>query len=49
MSNIPEMNQVWTPAGNAITAVLKGQASPSAAMKTAVTQIKADIAKAHGG
>jgi len=49
MPNIPEMNQVWTPMGNAIALALQGKATPAAAAHAAVTQIKADIAKAHGG
>jgi arabinogalactan oligomer/maltooligosaccharide transport system substrate-binding protein len=47
--NIPEMSQVWTPAGNAIGLVFKGQAAPSAAAATMTTQIKAAIAKEHSG
>lgn len=47
--NIPEMAQVWTPAGNAIGLVFKGQATPSDAAKIMTAQIKTNIAKAHGG
>jgi len=47
--NIAEMAQVWSPAGNAIGLVFKGQATASDAAKTMTSQIKADIAKAHGG
>lgn len=47
--NIPEMAQVWTPAGNAIGLVFKGTATPSDAAKTMTAQIKQAIAKAHGG
>lgn len=49
MPNIPEMNQVWTPMGNALTLVTKGQASPADAARQAEAKIKSDIAKAHGG
>jgi maltose-binding protein MalE len=49
MPNIPEMDQVWTPMGNAITAVVQGKSSASAAAKAAVQEIKSAIAKAHGG
>lgn len=49
MPNIPEMNQVWTPYGNALAQVMQGKATPAAAAHAAVKQIKADIVKAHGG
>jgi len=49
MPNIPEMNQVWTPMGNALSQAIKNKATPSDAAKAAVAQIKSDIAKAHGG
>lgn len=49
MPNIPEMNQVWTPMGNALSLAIKNKASAADAARAAVTQIKADIAKAHGG
>jgi len=49
MPNIPEMNQVWAPMGNALTLINKGQATPADAAHAAVAKIKADIAKAHGG
>jgi len=49
MPNISEMNQVWTPMGNALTLAIQNKASASDAAHAAVTQIKADIAKAHGG
>lgn len=49
MPNIPEMNQVWTPMGNALTQINKGQATPAAAARAAAAQIQADITKAHGG
>jgi arabinogalactan oligomer/maltooligosaccharide transport system substrate-binding protein len=48
MPNIAEMNQVWGPMGTAIGNVVTGKDSASSAAKAAVTQIKADIAKAHG-
>jgi arabinogalactan oligomer/maltooligosaccharide transport system substrate-binding protein len=49
MPNIPEMNQVWTPMGTALTAIVKGSDTTQDAVDKAVTQIKSDIAKAHGG
>ncbi len=49
MPNIPEMNQVWTPMGNALSLAIKNKASAADAAHAAVAQIKADIAKAHGG
>ncbi|HLJ67518.1 MAG TPA: extracellular solute-binding protein [Chloroflexota bacterium] len=49
MPNIPEMNEVWTPMGTAIGDVEQGKASAADAAKAAVAQIKAAIAKAHGG
>ncbi|HET9495212.1 MAG TPA: extracellular solute-binding protein [Chloroflexia bacterium] len=42
--NIPAMGQVWTPAGNMITAVMDGQAEPAAAAKQATDEINAAIA-----
>jgi arabinogalactan oligomer/maltooligosaccharide transport system substrate-binding protein len=47
--NIPEMSQVWSPAGNAIGLVFKGQATASAAASTMTSQIKSAIAKEHSG
>jgi arabinogalactan oligomer/maltooligosaccharide transport system substrate-binding protein len=47
--NIAEMAQVWSPAGNAIGLVFKGQATASDAAKSMTATIKSDIAKAHGG
>lgn len=49
MPNIVEMNNVWTPMANAVTAVVQGKSTPSAALKAATGQIKADIAKSHSG
>jgi arabinogalactan oligomer/maltooligosaccharide transport system substrate-binding protein len=45
--NIPEMGQVWTPIGNAITLAAQGRASSKAALASAVKQIQAGIAKMH--
>lgn len=42
--NIPAMGQVWTPAGNMITAVMDGKASPADAAKQATDEINAAIA-----
>jgi arabinogalactan oligomer/maltooligosaccharide transport system substrate-binding protein len=49
MPNIAEMNQVWTPMGNAIAAVVQGKETAAQAARAAVTQIKSDIAKSHAG
>jgi arabinogalactan oligomer/maltooligosaccharide transport system substrate-binding protein len=49
MPNIPEMNSVWTPMANAVTAVEQQKSTPAAALKAAVDQIKADITKSHNG
>jgi arabinogalactan oligomer/maltooligosaccharide transport system substrate-binding protein len=49
MPNIPEMAQVWTPAGNAIDLVTKGSMSPATAAQQTAAAIKSAIAKAHGG
>jgi arabinogalactan oligomer/maltooligosaccharide transport system substrate-binding protein len=49
MPNIPEMSQVWTPAGTDIQLAFKGQASASAAAADMVSKIKAGIAKEHSG
>lgn len=45
MPNVAEMGQVWDPMKNAITYILKGQASPEAALKDAVETIKENIAE----
>ena len=42
--NIPAMGQVWTPAGNMITAVMDGNATPADAAKQATDEINAAIA-----
>lgn len=43
MPNVPEMGQVWDPMKNAITYILKGEASAQAALKDAVEIIKENI------
>ena len=43
--NIPEMDQVWGPMGNAITLVIQGRTTPKVALVTALLQIRAGIAK----
>lgn len=43
--NIPEMGQVWTPMGNAITLVVQGRTTAKVASVTAMLQIRAGIAK----
>lgn len=49
MPNIPEMNFVWTPMANAVTAVEQQKSTASEALKAAVTQINSDITKSHSG
>lgn len=49
MPNIPEMNFVWTPMANAVTAVVDKKSAPAAALSAAVTQIRSDIVKSHNG
>jgi arabinogalactan oligomer/maltooligosaccharide transport system substrate-binding protein len=43
MPIIPQMGQVWEPAGNMITAVLAGQSTPEEAAATAQDQINEGI------
>lgn len=49
MPNIPEMNFVWSPIANAVTAVVTGKSTPAAALQAAVQQINSDIVKSHNG
>jgi arabinogalactan oligomer/maltooligosaccharide transport system substrate-binding protein len=49
MPNIPEMNFVWTPMANAVTAVEQQKQTPAAALKSASDTITADITKSHNG
>lgn len=44
MPNIPEMQAVWTPAGNALQLVTSGKATPDKAADDMVNQIKQGIA-----
>jgi arabinogalactan oligomer / maltooligosaccharide transport system substrate-binding protein len=43
--NIPAMGQVWTPAGDALTAVLNQGTAPDAAAKKMIATIKENIQK----
>lgn len=43
MPNVPEMMQVWDPANNALSFILRGQASPEEALPIMVEQIKENI------
>lgn len=43
--NIPAMGQIWTPAGDALNAVLNQNTAPDAAAKKMVATIKANIEK----
>ncbi len=45
MPNIPEMQAVWTPAGNALSLVTTGKATPKQAAEAMVKQIKQGIAQ----
>ncbi|THE12454.1 extracellular solute-binding protein [Bacillus timonensis] len=49
MPNIPEMNEVWTPADAALQTIATGKAKPAAALKQAAETIKGQIAANHGG
>ncbi|MFD3449329.1 extracellular solute-binding protein [Microbacteriaceae bacterium 4G12] len=44
MPNIPEMQEVWKPAGDALQLVVTGKQAPKAALDEAVKQIKTNIA-----
>lgn len=45
MPNIPEMSAVWTPAGNALSLITTGKATPKQAAEAMVKQIKQGIAQ----
>ncbi|WP_338788303.1 extracellular solute-binding protein [Metabacillus sp. FJAT-53654] len=47
--NIPEMNEVWTPADAALQTIATGKAQPKAALDQAVETIKGQIEAKHGG
>lgn len=47
--NIPEMNEVWTPADSALQTIATGKAEPKDALDQAVETIKGQIAAKHGG
>jgi arabinogalactan oligomer / maltooligosaccharide transport system substrate-binding protein len=47
--NIPEMNEVWTPADAALQTIATGKAEPKAALEEAVKTIKGQIEAKHGG
>ncbi|MDQ0228170.1 sugar ABC transporter substrate-binding protein [Metabacillus niabensis] len=47
--NIPEMNEVWTPADSALQTIATGKAEPKEALDQAVETIKGQIAAKHGG
>ncbi len=44
MPNIPEVQAMWTPGGNALTVITKGEQKPADAAKACVEQIKEGIA-----
>lgn len=47
--NIPEMNEVWTPADSALQTIATGKAEPKEALDQAVETIKGQITAKHGG
>ncbi len=47
--NIPEMNEVWTPADAALQTIATGKAQPKEAMDQAVKTIQGQIQAKHGG
>lgn len=47
--NIPEMNEVWTPADSALQTIATGKAEPKEALEQAVETIKGQIEAKHGG
>jgi arabinogalactan oligomer / maltooligosaccharide transport system substrate-binding protein len=48
MPNVPEMTMVWSPATTAMNAILKGVATPKAAMETAQKDVLERISKLRG-
>jgi len=49
MPSSSDLTHVWTPVADALDNVVKNKSTPADAAHAAVTKIKADIAKAHGG
>ncbi|OLS41312.1 extracellular solute-binding protein [Bacillus sp. MRMR6] len=49
MPNIPQMNEVWTPADSALQTIATGKAEPKAALDQAVQTIKGQIEAKHSG
>lgn len=47
--NIPEMNEVWTPADAALQTIATGKAEPKEALDQAVETIQGQIQAKHGG
>lgn len=47
--NIPEMNEVWTPADAALQTIATGKAQPKEALDQAVETIQGQIQAKHGG
>ena len=47
MPNIPEMQEVWKPAGDALQLVVTDKEAPKAALDSAVKQIKGNIEANH--
>lgn len=47
--NIPEMNEVWTPADSALQTIATGKAEPKEALDQAVETIKGQIQAKHSG
>jgi arabinogalactan oligomer / maltooligosaccharide transport system substrate-binding protein len=49
MPNIPQMNEVWTPADSALQTIATGKAEPKAALDQAVKTISGQIEAKHSG
>ncbi len=47
MPNIPEMQEVWKPAGDALQLVVTDKEAPKARLDNAVKQIKGNIEANH--
>ena len=47
--NVPEMNEVWSPADAALQTIATGKAKPKEALDQAVETIKNQIEANHGG
>ncbi|MGC4000481.1 MAG: extracellular solute-binding protein [Anaeromyxobacter sp.] len=48
MPNIPEMTMMWSPATSALGAIMRGSATPEAALAKAQSQVQKAVADLHG-